>query len=287
MRAPHKSLTMTSLQAKRPPHSDGKVAKRVKMDISATLLSVEKENSANGAASKVSPQNTNADSIGIKKTKKLCKLDPSKLVDCAKSNKNLLKKLESFSEGLQRNLKRAKEENIMNMKQRLVDTNACFRCKKVDSILKSCVCFEKKGVGGNGILLCEDCRDQQGIPSCIDCCKLMCGRFGCNYQTCMECAINVCSPCIENDCPWKRCASCDKVYCSRCKNEKLEGGCGCNETEYFCPGCLDFETCDKCGHKVCDMCRRVPDCKDNVVLCSDCAYSYGCKDCGENCALEF
>lgn len=224
---------------------------------------------------------------------RLCQLDPSKLVQCAKGSANLLVQLESLSEGIRTNLERVKEERAKKKEEKrckdrslLFDSNTCFECRKPTNLLSPCLCFKQNGVDGHGVQVCKDClAGKETMHSCCECSVALC-ETSCNKRVCNTCDAYFCSHCVENHeslSGWDTCGTCTEIYCSECKSEELMEGCGCAGKETSCKSCQGWLATCQCGNKVCSDCKKEPACGKDVVLCEGCAFSYECEGC-ECCA---
>jgi len=176
-------------------------------------------------------------------------------------------------------------------RERMVADRVCFQCRKqpqkisVSDVLYPCVGFKGEGVAGEGILLCEECRENQTVLNvCTHCDTFLCERDSCCDPTykCDGCEEVVCLPCVEEkdkeyaggscECSWF-CAECfgdnvEKDICGRCKDD----------SNVVCGKCDRLRKCEgTCQQPLCDDCVVRLACGNDAHLCGACEYE--CPDC--------
>jgi len=232
----------------------------------------------------------------------LIEADPDKLIIEAEQHallsrlENFINKLHSSIDGVKK--VRSEEEAsrlantkvIQNQKEiersRMAATSVCFKCKKlavaVSDVLYPCAGFKEEGVSGDGIIVCEGCRDNQKI---LNMCP-HCDTFLCEYDSCCDpsykcegCEKVVCLPCAEKieysggscECSW---------YCAECFDDKVDEDicCRCNETNIVCGKCDQVRKCEGgCKQPLCDDCASGLACGNDAHLCGVC--NFDCPDC--------
>mmetsp|Transcript_27255 Transcript_27255/g.40362 ORF Transcript_27255/g.40362 Transcript_27255/m.40362 type:complete len:325 (-) Transcript_27255:76-1050(-) len=237
----------------------------------------------------------------------LLKVDADQLAMLERHDSDLIAQLESFSDNLRASIVRVKnarldEEKalqqardlackVQHEKERseMVASKLCFDCKKPSDTLEPCTGFdgfETDGVGGEGILACEGCRDNKVI--CPECNHFLCEQKSCcdaSYR-CTGCEEIICLGCAEkNNYAGKHC-SCEEFYCAECADDNIleEQCCSCATKHTTCGSnncsCRSgfFKKCEgDCEQPLCDECVQKLACGNEVHFCGDCEYD--CVDC--------
>ena len=171
----------------------------------------------------------------------------------------------------------------------LLKQNRCFVCREVfdETELQACQCFHAKGgAKGFGMILCQDCEDDDDLNYCGgECDDRLCFR-SCDYTRCDECTQVYCKNCVEENkgVELSACGSCDRVYCHDCN--KSSGSDALTTTCDFCKK----ESCKACADVMVEKCDF---CCDKVV-CENCLDPHYdrvdgrcCPECGEGTREDF
>jgi len=232
----------------------------------------------------------------------LLKVDADQLAMLERHDSDLIAQLESFSDNLRAYIVRVKNARLdekkasqkalylacqaQHKKERseMVASKLCFDCKKPSDTLEPCTGFdgfETDGVGGEGILACEECRDNKVI--CPECKYFLCEQKSCcdaSYK-CKGCEEIICLACAENDNIARKHCECDEFYCAECADDNIleEQCCSCATKNTTCNACDNgFKECDgDCQQPLCNECVHRLACGNEAHLCGGCEYD--CEDC--------
>ena len=229
--------------------------------------------------------------------------------------KKLSSEIKTKLNEINRNIEKDMDEKI----DLLFSLNHCKECEKVDyffgfikcricsnDICKQCIslCIKCKNFCCSKCCFCKKCKNsicKICRTKCISCKEYYCqlclsNCIYCNNNICLNCNLEKCSLCNNNNfCTncFKKCHSCKKVFCEKCIKNIEFSQC------YFCINniCINcFKKCKEHNNIICsncsDECNKCNNnyCKQDIIECNHCHKKF-CKKCeGEfmknnNCKL--